>query len=383
MEYEPNIQRLKIGIVLNFNPVWMGGIVYIINIIKTLGFLEDTDKPEIFLFYRSDQKKVVSQIEYPYLHPIEWKFPNVYAGYIKSILTIKNVFINDIISQYNLDGLYPVSDYPVKIRTSTRVVSWLADLQHKYYPGFFSKRKILERNARIKLILLNSNDLVVSSKTVADDLRRFYRVPNRISISIFHFVSVIDNIEDLDINWVREKYQIPEKYFIVSNQFHKHKNHIVLFKALARLRKENINIHLAITGRFPEASHSSYMKELHEIIDRNQLESQVRFLGVIPRNEQLLLMQNSQAVLQPSLFEGWSTVIEDAISLQAPVIASSIPVNLEQLGPTGHYFDPHDDAKLAEILCHFPSRNLDDRFYDGYRERVINAAHMFKSIFIH
>ena len=381
MEYTPNIQRLKIGIVLNFNPVWIGGVVYILNIIKTLGFLEDNKKPEILLFYRSDLKKTVSQVDYPYLNAIEWRFPNVYAGFIKSLLINKNVFINDIICQYKLDGLYPLHDYPIKTGTSTKIVSWIADLQHKYYPGFFSKRKILERNARIKLILRNSNDLVVSSKTVADDLRKFYRLKSGINIHVFHFVSVIDNIEDLKIDMVREKYKLPEKYFMVSNQFHKHKNHIVVFKSLARLREKRTNLHLAITGRFPEASHSQYMEQLHRIIETNHLESHVSFLGVIPRNEQLLLMQNSQAVLQPSLFEGWSTVIEDAISLQTPVIASSLPVNIEQLGPDGTFFEPHDDVRLAEILCNFPSRNLDDRFYDDYRERILKAAHSFVNIF--
>ena len=58
------------------------------------------------------------------------------------------------------------------------------------------------------------------------------------------------------------------------------------------------------------------------------------------RAEQLLLMKYAQAVIQPSLFEGWSTVIEDAISLQVPVIASNLPVNIEQLGDRGVYFDP-------------------------------------------
>jgi len=37
---------------------------------------------------------------------------------------------------------------------------------------------------------------------------------------------------------------------------------------------------------------------------------------VLPRDTQLSVMRHADAILQPSLFEGWSTVIEDAISLQ-------------------------------------------------------------------
>ena len=92
-------------------------------------------------------------------------------------------------------------------------------------------------------------------------------------------------------------------------------------------------------------------------------------------------MKHAQAVLQPSLFEGWITVIEDAKSLQAPVVASNIPVNIEQLGPNGVYFDPHDDKKLAELLANFPERNINDVFYDPYEKRVQDAARDFLNIF--
>jgi glycosyltransferase involved in cell wall biosynthesis len=92
-------------------------------------------------------------------------------------------------------------------------------------------------------------------------------------------------------------------------------------------------------------------------------------------------MKHAQAVLQPSLFEGWSTVIEDAISLQVPVIASSLPVNKEQLGLDGTYFEPHDAEKLAEIIYKFPHRNLSHVFYDDYNKRIKNAAKTFMKIF--
>jgi glycosyltransferase involved in cell wall biosynthesis len=376
-----NTKRLKIGILFRFKSIWMGGIIYILNVLKMLDFLDDEEKPEILLFYQSDLKKFVDQVKYPYFKPIEWPFPNVHVGYIISWVTLRNSFIKNIISQYDLDGIFPLQDYPVKTNSSVKLVSWIADLQHKYYPEFFSKWKIFERNARIKLILRNTDNLVVSSQTVADDFTKYYRINNRMKMHIFHFVSVIDDFSDLNIDELRIKYNLPEKYFIISNQFHKHKNHKVLLKALVLLKERGLDIHLAMTGRFPDASHSPYMQELHSIINENNLQSQINLMGIIPRNEQLLLMKYAQAVLQPSLFEGWSTVIEDAISLQVPVIASSLPVNIEQLGPDGNYFEPHDEKKLAEILLNFPTRNLNDKFYDDYNERVRKAAKVFINIF--
>jgi glycosyltransferase involved in cell wall biosynthesis len=217
---------------------------------------------------------------------------------------------------------------------------------------------------------------------VADDFRKFFSLRDEMKMHVFHFVSVIDDLNGLDYISVREKYKLPDKYFLVSNQFHRHKNHIVLFKTLVRLKEKRPDIHIAITGRFPDSSHSAYLKKLHSIIDQNNLHSQISLLGVIPRNEQLLLMKHSQAILQPSLFEGWSTVIEDAISLQVPVIASSLVVNREQLGPDGNFFQPHNDQDLADILADCPERKLDDIIYEDYNTRVIRAAKSFIGIFL-
>jgi glycosyltransferase involved in cell wall biosynthesis len=381
MEVLQNIRRLRIGIIFNFSPKWMGGIIYILNLIKTLDFLNDEDKPNIILFYRTDLRKFVDEINYTYLKVVEWQFPPVNKSYLLSWLYRKNIFVSEILKLYDLDGLYPLNDYPVKTKTGTKLVSWFADFQHKHYPEFFTRRKIFERNVRIRLMKTNTRDMVVSSQTVADDFERFYKLHKSLKLHIFHFVSVVDSIDGIDIEELKFKYQLPDKYFMISNQFLKHKNHKILFQAIALIKQKGATVHLALTGKLPENSHSPYITELYRLIEENQLQNQISFLEVIPRKEQLILMKNSQAVIQPSLFEGWSTVIEDAKSLQVPLIASNLPVNIEQLGQFGLYFDPFKPEELASILIDFPQRNLRDIFYDDYSLRIKQAAEVFIKVF--
>jgi glycosyltransferase involved in cell wall biosynthesis len=272
-------------------------------------------------------------------------------------------------------------DFPVRLKTNVKLISWWADLQHKHYPEFFSKIQILGRNVRSKLIIRNCDHLVVSSQDVCDDFTRFFKLRKGLNIYIFHFVSVIDNLENVKIEVLKAKYNLPDKYFLVSNQFHKHKNHKVLLLSIAKLKEMGIQKHLAFTGKLPKAADSPYLTELHRIIDDNKLQDQVTMLGVISRSDQLHLMRYSQAVLQPSLFEGWSTVIEDAKSLQVPVVASDLKVNIEQLGETGVYFDPHNPEELASILANYPERDLNDVFYEDYKERIRDAAKVLMNIF--
>lgn len=373
--------RLKIGILFFFSSQWMGGVIYILNLIKILDFLEDEEKPEIVLFYRAGLKKFVDEINYPYLTTIEWSFPSTVEGIIKSLLMWRNVFVEDILRNYSLDAIFPMHDFPVRTKTNVKLVSWWADLQHKHYPEFFSKMQIVGRNVRTKLILKNCDDLVVSSQDVLDDFKRFFKMRIGLNVYIFHFVSVIENLENNKIDDLKVKYNLPDKYFMISNQFHKHKNHKVLLLSLAKLKEMGIRKHFAFTGKFPSATDSPYLAELHKIIDDNKLHDQISLLGLISRSEQLQIMKHSQAVIQPSLFEGWSTVIEDAKSLQVPVIASNLNVNIEQLGEVGVYFDPFNSDELASILLKYPERNLNDVFYEEYNVRMKRAAKELLTIF--
>lgn len=374
-------KRLKLGIIFNFSANWLGGIFYIINVVKTLNFLDDEDKPEIFLFYAPALKHFLNRFDYPYLTAVEWDFPSLVKGNLKSWFLRRNIFIHGILKLFPLDVVYPLQDYPVKTSTRTKLISWNADFQYKYYPEFFSRKQISGRSLRTRMALRNTKHLVLSSEDARNDLEKFFKVRKGLNIQIYHFVSILEDLEQTNIEVLREKYNLPQHYFLVSNQFHPHKNHRVLLLAQARLKEMGLQIHLAITGKFPDADDSPYMAVLHRIIDENHLQEQISMLGVISRADQLQLMRHSQAVLQPSLFEGWSTVIEDARSLQVPVVASNLAVNQEQLGRDGVFFDPHKPEELAALLKEYPGRNLEDRLYEEYTQRVREAAGVLLKIF--
>jgi glycosyltransferase involved in cell wall biosynthesis len=373
--------RFKLGLIFNFNPKWTGGIIYLLNAIRILNFLEDKDKPIVFVFYNPTLKKYVDDIDYPYLKLVPHESPTIYKGYIDSFLKNKNTFVHDLVVNKGLDAIFPMHDYPVKSKLEAKLVSWYADLQHMYYPQFFTKRKLIERNARIKFILKNSKDLVVSSQAVKDDFINFYKVPKSIKIHIYHFVSIIDSLPTMTASEIKAKYGLPDSYYIVSNQFQKHKNHVVIFKAVDQLQKKGIPVHVALTGRFTTDSNSPYMQELHHLVAENNLKNSISFLGLIPRADQLLLMKYAEAIIQPSLFEGWSTVIEDAKSLQVPVIAANLKVNIEQLEETGTYFEPHNVKQLVDILEQYPKRDYTKQLYELYEDRMKAAAYELISIF--
>ena len=76
-------------------------------------------------------------------------------------------------------------------------------------------------------------------------------------------------------------------------------------------------------------------------------------MGLVPKFDQIQLMRRSIAVVQPSLFEGWSTLVEDARLLGKPMILSNLPVHLEQNPPYSAFFEVNSPEDLAKLLGDF------------------------------
>lgn len=95
--------RFKLGLLFNFNPKWTGGIIYLLNAIRILNFLEDKDKPKVVILYNPALKKYVDEIQYPYLELVPHNFSSIYKGYVDSILKNKNTFVHDLLGTLPLD----------------------------------------------------------------------------------------------------------------------------------------------------------------------------------------------------------------------------------------------------------------------------------------
>ncbi len=374
--------RLKIAIILNFRRGWMGGIIYLINLVNSLDSLDEQEKPEVIIFYNPTLSEFLKDFNYPYLRFVQWNFYGFAEGYLRSWLSGKNAFVEAIIQKYNPAGIYPLNDWPVSdkqaLARGTRIVAWIPDLQHKFYPKFFGRMRVYMRELRIKLLLRNTNDLVVSSSDVESHFRKFYKIHKKLSIHVVRFVSIINDSGLPMIKDILNKYKLPSEYFMVSNQFTNHKNHLVVLRALIELKKRNSNVYFVFTGKMEFKGNEKYIQEIRKTIAENHLEDVVSLLGIIPRQDQLVLMKYAKAVVQPSLFEGWSTVIEDAKTLQVPVIASNLTVNMEQLGSDGFFFERHDAHALADMLASF---NPGEIIYKSYQDRVKAFAASFVRIF--
>jgi len=69
------------------------------------------------------------------------------------------------------------------------------------------------------------------------------------------------------------------------------------------------------TGKFFDRRDPAPTAKLLATISRPGLREQFFLLGLVPHDDVYGLMRQSIAVINPSLFEGWSTSVEEAKSL--------------------------------------------------------------------
>ena len=107
------------------------------------------------------------------------------------------------------------------------------------------------------------------------------------------------------------------------------------------------------SGKEYDSRCPDYIEILKQRVKELKLEASIQFLGFLDRKILLKLISNSYAVIQPSLFEGWSTVVEDGKAMNKAIIASNLNVHFEQMGDIGIYFNPLDANDLASKIIEF------------------------------
>ncbi len=349
------VKRKRIALIYRFNYDFSAGVViYIQNLIKGFKLLDDDFRPEITIIYsKGTPIQEIKEIEYPYIKFYLYK-PLRSTLFSKVINRLSELCFNvKLWKRYsfprNIDIIYPFFDCPETISIKNRYY-WKPDFQEMYYPEYVSTIEYEYVISNMKKIAENERyNLVVSSEDSLNDYKKFFG-PYENTTHVLRFVSIIPDLSELDKEGLLHKYDINKKYFMVSNQFWPHKNHLLVLQAINLLKEKQHNFVIVFSGKQSSYRDEQYFSKLQVYINENNLKEYVKFIGFIPREEQLILMKNSLAVIQPSMFEGWSTIIEDCKALNQFVISSDLSVNFEQIQENCIFFDRYSAEALAKHL---------------------------------
>jgi glycosyltransferase involved in cell wall biosynthesis len=227
-------------------------------------------------------------------------------------------------------------------------VAYAYDFQHKYFPQNFPPDDCRSRDEHFAELLTQSRAVIVNSRMAAADIAKF--VPQATAhIFALPFAPApsrdwLENRPD-----ILPRYDIAPPFFIISNQFWLHKDHATAFEAFRIVAARNPSVALVCTGSTAGSRNPDYFAGLMNKLKSWKLDQRVRVLGLIPKRDQIELMKNACALVQPTLFEGGpgGGAVYDAVSLGVPAIVSDIPVNRELDGDAIEFFPASDATALA------------------------------------
>lgn len=328
--------------------VWLGGVNYFRNLLAATNAYSAgryrvvllTDKPEQF-----------ADLHGPYVEIVMCRMldfrsgPVALGSRILQRLTHRNPALFSIVRKFSPDV---ISHGHAGVQQVIPSLPWLPDFQHRALPHLFSARQCAGREAYMK-VSAKLGHLLVSSEAARKDFEQYYPSMRHVQVHVLRFPAfgLAANEEVKSLAELRRRHSIPERYIYLPNQFWAHKNHGIVIDALAQTRSD---VAVVCTGSSKDVRNTEYFGRLMDRVQRAKLESRFRVLGVVDYSEVVALMHHAIAVLNPSLFEGWSTTVEEAKALGKPMILSSLPVHMEQAKERARFFSPHDATALAQLL---------------------------------
>lgn len=343
---------IRVGFLFKLDNGWLGGINYLRNLLSALYSLPEREiEAIVFTGFKSPDKYFDG---FPNIRIVRSRLFDANSLPWRLRQSVRNRCSRDLLLEglLRIDGISVLSHsdwLPGNAELPT--IGWIPDFQHVRLPDFFSADEIKERNKYFSDLCQHCSTVIVSSHDAQSDLFQFNPDCAARSV-ILQFVVAThkDNAVPPTRNDLQIKYKFSGNYFLLPNQFWKHKNHQLVVEALGLLHKEGKRVLVLTTGDTSDYRHPNHFQAVMARASDLHVQDNFFHLGIVPRLDLIGLMRESLAIINPSLFEGWSTTVEEAKSLGKHILLSDIPIHREQNPPLASYYPPEDANSLAATL---------------------------------
>ena len=281
--------KKKIVILASYFCGWNGGVDLISYFLKAISYKKNAYHVYIFIPNNnliSFLKKTIFPV-YQFLrffvlrkkiNSYNWKYKkgsDLIEQFVLDNVKSKNVniiytdFFNEKKSILKID---PDIIFPVLSNNydKTKAIGYIFDLQHEYFPEFFSK-EIIDQRRRELDNLSNLDFFIVNSKKTKKDLIKFHKTFKKKNILSVPFTPNIQKKFLLQKVNISNYYNSNNKYFIICNQFWRHKNHLLVLKVFEKyIERGGVN-NLILTGDIDYVKDHNYIKKIKVLLKKKYL----------------------------------------------------------------------------------------------------------------
>jgi glycosyltransferase involved in cell wall biosynthesis len=225
------------------------------------------------------------------------------------------------------------------------------DLAFEEFPDDFSQRTGWKYRTFTPLAARSAQRVICVSGFTANDVVRRYDVDEA-------RVRIVPNAPSLPIGDAPLPYAGEEPYLLAVGDLRPKKNLLRLVEAFRLLRAEGLEHRLVLGG--VDAGQGERVRELAG-------GQPVQLTGYLPDAQMDALMRGADAVVHPSLYEGFGLVLVEAMVRGVPVLAARATALPETGADACEYFDPLDVGDMAAAI----RRVVDDR---AHRDELVRRG---------
>lgn len=272
----------------------------------------------------------------PARHPYLWKYWFDHA-------------LPKIFRRYKAD-LFISTDGMLSMRTKVPTLLVLHDLAYIHYPEHIPSLPYKFLKKYTPLYLKKAKRIVTVSQYSKQDIVKMYNVdPQKIDVVYNGANERYRPADEKTKAAIREKYTAGTKFFIYVGSIHPRKNIKNLLLAYDAFRTEGITSYkLVIVGRKAWKTDETFA-----VYEAMKFKNDVIFTGHLQLNELADVLGSAEALIYPSLFEGFGIPVLEARYCGIPVICSDRTSLPEVGGDSAIYFDPESPEDIKQALIKF------------------------------
>jgi glycosyltransferase involved in cell wall biosynthesis len=239
---------------------------------------------------------------------------------------------------------------PFFVPHSVKIVTIVHDISFNFFPQFIKFSDLVFLKILIPLSLKRADKVIGVSQFTRDEIIKFYKIaPEKVDY-IYNalgddFLSKPPSLAEKKA--VREKYQLPEKYFLYLGTLQPRKNIPHLLRAFAHIKDRLDGVKLVICGNL--SAHNTD-RQLTKTVKALNLSEEVIFPGFIAEKDKVAIFAQAKVFVFPSLYEGFGIPPLEAISQDVPTLVADIPSLREVIAEGALYASPNEVENFAEML---------------------------------
>lgn len=214
--------------------------------------------------------------------------------------------------------------------------------QYHYHLRLFSMRPFIPLAAR------RAAAIIAISRATKADIVRILRVPPEKVHVIYEAPAASFRPMDKEraLNTVRRGWAVPERFALYVGTIEPRKNLVRLLQAFAQLWHGGV-----VTHKLVFVGERGWKEEpVFRAVESLGLRDAVLFLGYVPHEVLIALYNLAEALVFPSLYEGFGLPVVEAMACGTPVITSRSGALGEISGEAAEFVDPTSVESIAEAL---------------------------------